>query len=87
VIFTSGSLRKLERYQALGVPEVWFWEDGLLTIHCLRAEGYDRVYRSEIPEFADLDIDLLSHYVLIGETSRLKAVKAFKQRIRQSPLS
>ncbi|MBW4442473.1 MAG: Uma2 family endonuclease [Plectolyngbya sp. WJT66-NPBG17] len=84
VIFTSGSVQKLERYRALGVPEVWFWEDGLLTMHCLRAEGYDRVYRSEILEFADLEIDLLTRCVLIGETSRLEAVKIFKQGIRSN---
>lgn len=30
VNFTRGDTAKLERYQALGVHEVWFWEDGLL---------------------------------------------------------
>jgi len=32
VVFTSGGTSKLERYKALGVPEVWFWEDGLLKL-------------------------------------------------------
>jgi Uma2 family endonuclease len=31
VVFTSGNERKLPRYQALGVPEVWFWEMGCLV--------------------------------------------------------
>lgn len=36
VVFTSGSANKLERYKALGVPEVWFWEDGLFALYHLR---------------------------------------------------
>ena len=31
VVFTSGGVAKLQRYKAIGVPEVWFWEDGTLT--------------------------------------------------------
>lgn len=27
VVVTSGGVDKLARYQALGVPEVWFWQD------------------------------------------------------------
>jgi len=33
VVFTSGGKRKLTRYQALGVPEVWFWEDGVFGLY------------------------------------------------------
>ncbi|MBK1990946.1 Uma2 family endonuclease, partial [Sphaerospermopsis aphanizomenoides BCCUSP55] len=33
VIFTSGSIEILEIYKRIGIPEVWFWEDGLLTIY------------------------------------------------------
>lgn len=68
VIFTSGSATKLQRYRALGVPEVWFWEDGLPTLHRLRENGYTRIYKSQIPELTNLDIELLSRCVLIGET-------------------
>lgn len=39
VVFTSGGISKLDRYQALGVPEVWFWEDGLLKIYHLQNGG------------------------------------------------
>ncbi|HTL89402.1 MAG TPA: Uma2 family endonuclease, partial [Leptolyngbya sp.] len=40
VVFTSGNEGKLTRYQALGVPEVWFWEDGVLKLYHLRETGY-----------------------------------------------
>jgi Uma2 family endonuclease len=81
VIFTSGSTAKLKRYQALGVPEVWFWEDGLLTLHRLGENGYTRIYQSQIPELANLDIELLSRCVLIGETDWLGAVQTFREAI------
>jgi Uma2 family endonuclease len=77
VVFTSGTLAKLKRYQELGVPEVWFWEDGLFTLHHLRASGYERIYRSEV--LPDLDMDLLARCLLI--TSRVEAVKEFRRGI------
>lgn len=81
VVFTSGSAAKLTRYQALGVPEVWLWEDGLLTLHQLGKDGYTRIYKSQIPELENLDIELFSRCVLIGETNWLEAVKTFKKAI------
>lgn len=79
VVFTSGTLSKLNRYQELGVPEVWFWEDGLLTLHHLRSEGYERIYGSEV--LPDLDINLLTRCVLM--TSRLEAIREFRRGISQ----
>lgn len=81
VIFTSGSITKLKRYQALGVLEVWLWEDGIFTLHRLGENGYTRIYRSEIVELERLDIELLSRCVLIGETDWLGAVRTFREAI------
>ncbi|NJL40788.1 MAG: Uma2 family endonuclease [Leptolyngbyaceae cyanobacterium SM1_4_3] len=81
VIFTSGSATKLERYRALSVPEVWLWEDGLLTLYRLGENGYTRIDRSQIPELANLDIELFSRCVLIGETDWLKAMRTFRNAI------
>lgn len=81
VIFTSGSVRKLRRYQALGVAEVWFWEDGALTLHHLRDNGYERIERSELPGLEDLDINLLKRCILIAETDAGEAVRVFQQEI------
>ena len=79
VVFTSGTVSKLNRYWELGVPEVWFWEDGLFTLHHLRKEGYERIYRSEV--LPDLDIDLLTRCVLMS--SRVEAVREFRKAISQ----
>ena len=81
VIFTSGSIAKLKRYQALGVPEVWFWEDGLFTLHRLGENGYIRIDKSQIPQLEQLDIALLSRCVLVGETDWLAAVRTFREEI------
>ena len=81
VIFTSGSRTKLQRYQALGVPEVWFWEDGLFTLHRLGENGYTRIDSSQIPELVKLDVELLTQCVLAGETDWLEAVLLFKAAI------
>jgi Uma2 family endonuclease len=82
VVFSSGGTDKLRRYQALGVPEVWFWQDGVFKLYRLRAEGYELIQRSEIPELVDLDLALLNRCVLLGETDWLGAVRTFKAGIR-----
>jgi Uma2 family endonuclease len=90
VVFTSGGSHNLKRYLALGVPEVWFWTDGLFTLHRLRgdpcgiceAARYEQIRRSEIPDLANLDLDLLTRCVLMGETSRLEAARTFCQGIQ-----
>ncbi len=79
VVFTSGGPNKLQRYQALGVSEVWFWQDGLFTLYRLGELGYERIHHSQIPELATLDFELLTRCVLIGETSRLSAMREFRQ--------
>lgn len=81
VVFTSGNLNKLQRYQALGVLEVWFWTDGLFSLYHLRDDRYEKISRSEIPELATLDIDLLTRCVLIAQTSRLEAANAFRNAL------
>ncbi|MBW4541676.1 MAG: Uma2 family endonuclease [Myxacorys chilensis ATA2-1-KO14] len=84
ITFTSGNASKLNRYGALGVPEVWFWEDGLFSLYHLRSSGYEQIDRSEIPELAALDIELLTRCVLMAQTSRLAAIAEFRQAISSS---
>ena len=78
VNFTSGSAAKLRRYQALGVDEVWLWEDGVLQAYHLRADGYEAVSQSLIPELATIDLAVLSACILAGEMSRVAAVRQFR---------
>lgn len=80
VNFTSGDVSKLEKYQALGVDEVWFWEDGALDVYHLGSTGYEKVHRSQIQPLSTIDLTLLVTCILLGETSLLEAV----QRLRES---
>jgi Uma2 family endonuclease len=83
VIFTSGGIDKLARYRALGVPEVWFWQDGVFRLFHLREDGYTPIDRSELPGLADLDFNLLTECVLMAQTSRLVAAKTFLKGLQR----
>ncbi len=78
VTVTSGNAAKLKIYQALGVHEVWFWSDGVISLYHLAKEEYVRVDRSQIPELAAIDMAVLAQCVLLGKTSRVSAIKAFR---------
>ncbi|MBW4516873.1 MAG: Uma2 family endonuclease [Timaviella obliquedivisa GSE-PSE-MK23-08B] len=82
VVFTSGGTQKLQRYQALQVPEVWFWQDGLFSLYHLRQDHYEKITYSEISELALLDINLLTRCVLMAQTSRLEAANEFRNALK-----
>lgn len=79
VVFTSGGIDKLQLYKRLGIPEVWFWEDGVLSIYYLREE-YEKVDRSEL--LPELDIALLVKYVTYFD--QYDAVTEFIQALKES---
>jgi Uma2 family endonuclease len=82
VVFTSGGESKLRLYQALGVPEVWFWQDGVLKLHHLRSSGYQRIERSELPGLEELDLNFLKRCIMLAETDSGEAIRTFQQGIR-----
>ncbi len=48
VIFSSGSLDDLDKYQALGVREVWLWKNNKITFYQLQTQGYVEVTTSNL---------------------------------------
>jgi len=78
VIFTSGGIDKLQLYKRLGIPEIWFWEDGVLSIYYLR-EDYEQVDRSEL--LPELDIALLVRSVTYFD--QYDAVTEFIKALRE----
>jgi Uma2 family endonuclease len=48
VVWTSGSIDKLEIYRKLGVREVWFWRRGQLTAHVLSGEAFEQMSESKV---------------------------------------
>ena len=81
VVFTSGGTSKLERYKALGVPEVWFWEDGSLKIYHLGDGSYEPIDHSQLPGLSELNLDLLRRCILMAETDAGEAIRAFRREI------
>jgi Uma2 family endonuclease len=82
VVFTSGGINKLDRYKALGVPEVWFWEDGVLTLYHLLGSNYERINRSRLPALETLNLDLLKRCILMAATDSGEAIRTFRREIQ-----
>ncbi|WP_434686198.1 hypothetical protein [Pseudanabaena minima] len=61
---------------------MWFWQEGVFILYRLRDRKYEPISRSEIPELAALDIELLTRCVLVAETLRLEAAKAFRNSLK-----
>jgi hypothetical protein len=80
VIFTSGNESQLNRYRALEVPEVWFWEDGVFALYRLCSEGYEKISQSEV--LPGLDMSLLSRCLLMA--SSIEAIQTFTRAIAES---
>lgn len=74
VVITSGGTDKLRRYKALGVKEVWFWEDGVIFLYFLEGDDYQQVSQSKF--LPDFNIQLLAQCVAIP--SRAPAVLLFR---------
>lgn len=82
VVITSGGIDKLEAYKRLSIPEVWFWENGNLSLYRLLSTGgslsYQPITRSEC--LPGLDLVLLK--CCIDLPNHIQAVKEFRQAIQ-----
>jgi Uma2 family endonuclease len=79
VTVTSGGIDRLEGYRRMGVAEVWYWEDGVLTLYRLRSQGYEQIQNTELVE--DFPIDLFTRYITYHDqydavTEFLEAIQA-----------
>jgi Uma2 family endonuclease len=74
VVLSSGLVDKLEIYHGLGVTEVWVWEARRFKIHHLRADGYERIEKSEL--LPECNLELLASYV--QPENQFDAVMAFR---------
>ncbi|MBE9174986.1 Uma2 family endonuclease [Synechocystis salina LEGE 06155] len=61
VIVTSGSINILEIYRRIGIPEVWFYEDGMLKVYSLIDQQYNKVNHSNL--LPDLNLEILTQYI------------------------
>lgn len=80
VIWTSGGLDKLDLYAPLRVREVWFWEEGRISVHVLRGGAYVEAPRSEV--LPGIDLALLARFV--ARTDQSAAVREYRAALRAS---
>jgi Uma2 family endonuclease len=78
VTVTSGGVNKLEGYRRMGVPEVWFWEDGTLMIYALQQGAYQKVNISTL--LPGLPLNLFCRYITYHD--QYEGVREFRQALR-----
>jgi Uma2 family endonuclease len=61
VIITSGDINILEIYRRIGIQEVWFYQDGLLTVYILKDGEYSKVNQSQL--LPELNLENFTKYV------------------------
>jgi Uma2 family endonuclease len=78
ITVTSGGVDVLEIYRRIGVAEVWFWEDGVISVYCLRSTAYELVQQSEL--LPELDLRSLEFHTRMAD--QYDAVNAFMQTLQ-----
>jgi Uma2 family endonuclease len=61
VTVTTDGVNRLEGYRRIEIPEVWFFEDGVLTIYQLRHGNYEKTQNTEL--LSDFPIALFTRYI------------------------
>jgi Uma2 family endonuclease len=63
VTVISGGINKLEIYQGLQIPEVWFYQSDYFSLYRIKQDGsgYQKIAQSQI--FPNLDLNLMAQYV------------------------
>jgi Uma2 family endonuclease len=81
VDLTSKSIPRLPLYARLGVPEIWQYEDGVLTIYQLQQGEYQTSPASSIfPQLNILELpQLIDQYRLLGRRAFRQAVQEWIQ--------
>jgi Uma2 family endonuclease len=74
VIYSSGSVDKLEVWRKLGAKEVWFWQRGELAVFVRKAEAFVSARRSALVPGLDLALVVRC----MREKTQTQAVKALR---------
>lgn len=74
VIFSSGGIVDLKKYQALGIKEVWFWQNNNMIFYQLKDNSYQAItYSQYLPK---LKSSTLINYVNRGLTESPLIIEA-----------
>jgi len=78
VVWTAGIGSKLDVYRGLGLPEVWVWKAGQITVHVLEDGAYALRERSAL--LPGLDLELLARFVT--RTDQISAIREYRATVR-----
>jgi Uma2 family endonuclease len=81
VVWTRGGVNKLEIYSELGVPEVWFWRRGRISVHVLEQGRYvDSPLSRLLP-----GIDLVQLVGFLDRPIDSQAMREYRAALTQAP--
>ena len=80
VVYSSGSLDKLEVWRKLGAKEVWFWQRGEIAVFVRRGERFASARRSGLVPALDLELIVRCMH----EKTQSAAVQRCVRRSRRS---
>jgi Uma2 family endonuclease len=78
VVWTSGGIDKLAVYAGLGVPEVWLWKAGAITVHQLGAKGDRKAKKSRF--LPGVEVGVLAGFLERADQTR--AVIEYRDGVR-----
>ncbi len=74
VIFSSGGVADLQKYRNLKIPEVWFWQNNVITFYHLENNNYQIVDKSKY--LSNLESSNLIKYINRGLTESPLTIEA-----------
>jgi Uma2 family endonuclease len=81
VVFSSGGIKDLEKYKALGIKEVWFWENNQIEIYIMIDSNYHLTLDSvHLPV---INTNLLNKYISRGFSEDILTIQnEFSQELK-----
>ena len=74
VIFSSGGVADLQKYQVLKISEVWFWQNNVITFYQLKNNNYQVIEKSKY--LSNLESSNLIRYINRGLTESPLTIEA-----------
>lgn len=80
IVVTSGNVKKLRKYELRQVPEVWFWEEGKISVYSLQDNLQDRGYELISQSLCLPELDLVHLEQCLMMESQLEAMLSFRAK-------
>ncbi|HHP7230146.1 MAG TPA: Uma2 family endonuclease [Xenococcaceae cyanobacterium] len=74
VVFSSGEVADLQKYRVLGIPEVWFWQNNIITFYQLENDNYQVIKKSQY--LSNLESSNLINFINRGLTESPLTIEA-----------